>query len=280
MAKRFINFNGEIYQEDEKLLTIANRGYRYGDGIFETMRMSRGKLNFADLHADRLQSGMKTLKIEGYSQLDAYFLKDKTEELCKRNKILQNARFRLTIYRNAGGLYTPDQNKNGYSLEVSPLDSPYYDINTKGLILDVYEDIPKAVNRLSNLKTCNALTYVMAGLYKKHHKLDEAFILNQHGFLCEAISANVFIVYEGNLYTPALSEGCVGGVMRQVVMQLAQKNDLKVVEAQINPEILNMAEEVFLTNATKGIQWVMGFNRKRYFNEVSRFLVEKLNQEV
>ena len=280
MAKRFINFNGEIYQEDEKLLAIDNRGYRYGDGIFETMRMAKGKLNFADLHADRLQSGMKTLKIEGYSQLDAYFLKDKTEELCKRNKITQNARFRLNIYRNAGGLYTPDQNKNGYSLEVSPLDSPYYDINAKGLILDVYEDIPKAVNRLSNLKTCNALTYVMAGLYKKHHKLDEAFILNQHGFLCEAISANVFIVYEGNLYTPALSEGCVGGVMRQVVMQLAQKNDLKVVEAQINPEILNMAEEVFLTNATKGIQWVMGFNRKRYFNEVSRFLVEKLNQEI
>lgn len=280
MAKRFINFNGEIYQEDEKLLTIANRGYRYGDGIFETMRMSKGKLNFADFHADRLQSGMKTLKIEGYSQLDAYFLKDKTEELCKRNKISQNARFRLTIYRNAGGLYTPDQNKSAYSLEISPLDSPYYDINAKGLILDVYEDIPKAVNRLSNLKTCNALTYVMAGLYKKHHKLDEAFILNQHGFLCEAISANVFIVYEGNLYTPALSEGCVGGVMRQVVMQLAQKNDLKVVEAQINPEILNMAEEVFLTNATKGIQWVMGFNRKRYFNEVSRFLVEKLNQEI
>ncbi|KHJ38859.1 aminodeoxychorismate lyase [Pedobacter glucosidilyticus] len=280
MAKRFINFNGEIYQEDEKLLAIDNRGYRYGDGIFETMRMAKGKLNFADLHADRLQSGMKTLKIEGYSQLDAYFLKDKTEELCKRNKITQNARFRLNIYRNAGGLYTPDQNKSGYSLEVSPLDSPYYDINAKGLILDVYEDIPKAVNRLSNLKTCNALTYVMAGLYKKHHKLDEAFILNQHGFLCEAISANVFIVYEGNLYTPALSEGCVGGVMRQVVMQLAQKNDLKVVEAQINPEILNMAEEVFLTNATKGIQWVMGFNRKRYFNEVSRFLVEKLNQEI
>ncbi|WP_304064709.1 aminotransferase class IV [Pedobacter glucosidilyticus] len=280
MAKRFINFNGEIYQEEEKLLTIANRGYRYGDGIFETMRMSKGKLNFADLHADRLQSGMKTLKIEGYSQLDAYFLKDKTEELCKRNKIAQNAKFRLTIYRNAGGLYTPDQNKSAYSLEISPLDSPYYDMNTKGLILDVYEDIPKAVNKLANLKTCNALTYVMAGLYKKHHKLDEAFILNQHGFLCEAISANVFIVYEGNIYTPALSEGCVGGVMRQVVMKLAQKNNLRVVEAQINPEILNMAEEVFLTNATKGIQWVMGFNRKRYFNEVSRFLVEKLNQQI
>lgn len=278
MATRFINFNGEIYSEEDKLLTIANRGYRYGDGLFETMRMTKGKLKFADLHADRLQKGMKILKLEGYSQLDTYFLKDKAEELAKRNK-LQNARFKFTVYRNSEGLYTPDQNKHGYSLEVAALDSPYYQINAKGLIMDIYTEIHKPVNKLSNLKTCNSLPYVMAGIYKKQHKLDEAFILNQNGFLCESISANVFLVYQGQLYTPALSEGCVGGIMRQVVMQIAKSNDLAVVEAQINPEILNEAEEVFITNAVKGIQWVMGFNRKRYFNEVSRFLVEKLNLE-
>lgn len=278
MATRFINFNGEIYSEEDKLLTIANRGYSYGDGLFETMRMTKGKLKFADLHADRLQKGMKILKLEGYSQLDTYFLKDKAEELAKRNK-LQNGRFKFTVYRNSSGLYTPDQNKHGYSLELTALDSPYYQINAKGLIMDIYTEIHKPVNKLSNLKTCNSLPYIMAGIYKKQHKLDEAFILNQSGFLCESISSNVFLVYQGQLYTPALSEGCVGGVMRQVVMQIAKKNDLAVVEAQINPEVLNEAEEVFITNAIKGIQWVMGFNRKRYFNEVSRFLVEKLNLE-
>jgi branched-subunit amino acid aminotransferase/4-amino-4-deoxychorismate lyase len=277
MVKRFINFNGEIHNEDDKILTIANRGFRYGDGIFETMRMIDGKLKFADLHADRLQNGMKAVKLEGYSQLDSYFLKEKTEELCKRNKIQQNARFRLTVFRDSMGLYTPEQNKNAYSLEVSALHSSLYELNPKGLIMNVYEDIPKPVNRLSNLKSCNSLLYVMAGLYKKQQRLDEAFILNQHGFLCETISSNVFIVYKGQLVTPALSEGCVGGIMREVVMKIAKENDLHMVEAQINPEILNEAEEVFLTNAVKGVQWVMGFNRKRYFNEVSRFLVEKLN---
>lgn len=279
MAKHFINFNGEIYSEEDKLLSIANRGYRYGDGLFESMRMSKGKLKFANLHADRLQKGMKALKLEGYSQMDTYFLKDKAEELCKRNKINQNARLRLTVYRNADGLYTPESNKIGYSLEASALDSPYYDINNKGLIMDIYDDILKPINRLSNIKTCNALPYVMAGLYKKKHKLDEAFILNQQGFLCETISSNVFLVYKGQLYTPALSEGCVAGVMRQVVMDISKKNKLPLIEAQINPEILNEAEEVFITNAIKGIQWVMGFNRKRYFNEISRLLVEKLNLE-
>lgn len=279
MAKHFINFNGEIYSEEDKLLSIANRGYRYGDGLFESMRMSKGKLKHANLHADRLQKGMKALKLEGYSQMDAYFLKDKAEELCKRNKISQNARLRLTVYRNSGGLYTPESNKIGYSLEANALDSPYYDINSKGLIMDIYDDILKPINKLSNIKTCSALPFVMAGLYKKQHKLDEAFILNQQGFLCETISSNVFLVYKGTLYTPALSEGCVAGVMRQVVMDISKKNKLPLIEAQINPEILNEADEVFITNAVKGIQWVMGFNRKRYFNEISRLLMEKLNEE-
>ncbi|MBD3749637.1 MAG: aminotransferase class IV [Sphingobacteriales bacterium] len=280
MAKQFINFNGEILQEEDKIFTAANRGFRYGDGIFESMRMSKGKLNFADLHADRLQKGMKTLKLEGYSQMDAYFLKDKAEEICKRNKIVQNARLRLTVFRDASGFYTPDKNKHGYTLEAVPLDAPYYQLNPKGLIMDIYPEIQKPINKLSNLKTCNSLPYVMAGIFKEQMHLDEAFILNQNGFLCETISANVFLVYKGQIYTPALSEGCIGGVMRQVVMQLTKKYDLSMIEAQINPEILDEVEEVFITNASKGIQWVMGFNRKRYFNEVSRFLVEKLNQEI
>ncbi len=280
MAKKFINYNGEILDEEDKIFTIANRGFKYGDGLFESMRMTKGKLNFADLHADRLQKGMKTLKLEGYSQMDAYFLKDKAEEICKRNKIAHNARLRLSVFRNAEGFYAPTQNKHAYTLEVTPLDSPIYEINGKGLIMDIYNEIPKPVNKLSNLKTCNSLTYVMAGIYKEQMRLDEAFILNQNGFLCETISANVFLVYKGQIYTPALSEGCIGGVMRQVVMQLAAKFNLPMIEAQINPEILEEVEEVFITNAAKGIQWVMGFNRKRYFNEVSRFLVDKLNKEI
>lgn len=278
MQKNFINFNGEILEEDDKIFTIANRGFKYGDGLFETMRVANGKLNFADLHADRLQLGMKTLKLEGYSNFDTYFLKEKVDELCKRNKVAKNARVRVNVFRDAGGLYTPTQNKSAYTLEFLQLDSPNYEINGKGLIMDIYEDIRKPVNKLSNLKTCNALPYVMAGIYKQQMRLDEVFILNQDGFLCETISANVFLVYKGQIYTPALSEGCIAGVMRNVVMGLAKDADLNMIEAQINPEILDEVEEVFITNAAKGIQWVMGFNRKRYFNEVSRLLINKLNK--
>lgn len=277
MQHEYILHNDEFVITNHPILTAANRGFKYGDGLFETMRMSNGKLKFAELHADRLRAGMKALKIDGSTLLDEYFLKQKTAELCKKNKLKDNVRFRLSVYRAGDGLYTPNSNKSGYVLEASALEEDNYELNKKGLIIDVFDELTKQVNSLSNYKTSNSLLYVMAGLYKKQHRLDDAFILNQNGFLCESISSNIFVVYDKKIYTPALSEGCVAGVMRNVVMSMARAHDIAVIEAQINPEILKAAEEVFITNAISGIRWVMGYGRKRYFNEVTKLLSAKLN---
>ncbi|MEJ2879769.1 aminotransferase class IV [Pedobacter sp. GR22-6] len=275
--QEYILHNDEFIAADQAILTANNRGFRYGDGLFESMRMSNGKLRFAEQHADRLRAGMKALKMEGGSLLDEYFLKQKTAELCKKNRLKENARFRLSVYRAGEGLYTPNNNKTGYVLEATALPDSNYELNKKGLIVDVYDELTKSVDQLSNYKTCNSLVYVMAGLYRKQYNLDEAFILNHKGFLCESISSNVFVVYNKQIYTPALSEGCIAGVMRGVVMNIARSNDIPVIEAQINPEVLKEAEEVFITNAVGGIRWVMGYGRKRYFNEVTKLLSGKLN---
>jgi branched-chain amino acid aminotransferase len=277
MTPVYINYNGEILPQDSQLLTVANRAFKYGDGLFESMRLMKGKLKFADLHAERLQKGMKALKIDGYSQTDSWFLKEKVEELARRNKV-KHGRLRLTVFRDSEGFYTPTQNKMGYCLELTPFDEPRYFLNERGLIMDVYTELLKPLNWLSNIKTCNSLTYVMAGIYKQQHRLDETFLLNQNGYLCEAGAANLFVWYQNHLYTPALSEGCVDGIMRQVVIKLAKDNNIPFTEAQINAEVLNQADEVFLTNATKGIQWVMGYGVKRYFNRVSKGLIDELNK--
>lgn len=277
MALLYINFNGEILPADSKLLSVSNRSFKYGDGLFESMRMLKGELKFADQHADRLQRGMKALKMDGYSQMDAYFLKEKAEQLAVRNKS-KHGRLRLTVYRDAGGFYAPTQNKVGYCMEFVPADEPRYFLNEKGLIIDVFTDLAKPLNFLSNIKTCNSLTYVMAGLFKTQNNLDEVFLLNQNGFLCEASSANVFVSYQNQLYTPALSEGCVEGVMRQVVIDIAKNNNIPITEAQINPEILYEADEVFVTNASKGIQCVMGYGIRRYFSKMSKTLMDELNK--
>jgi branched-subunit amino acid aminotransferase/4-amino-4-deoxychorismate lyase len=277
MSVTYLNFNGSILPSDHPIFEAHNRGFRYGDGLFESMRFLKGKLKFPEMHIDRIQKGMKLLKFDNYSLIDTWFIREKTEELIRRNKVGADARIRLTIFRDSGGFYTPDSNKFAYLLELHKLDDSQYVLNKKGLIIDVYDEVPKPVNILSNSKTSNALIYVLAGIYKNQNALDEVLILNQNGFLCESVSSNVFVVYDRKLYTPALNEGCIAGVMRQVVMRLAKENNIELVEAQINPDILNEADEVFLTNAAKGIQWVMGYNHKRYFNEVSRFLNDKLN---
>ena len=277
MSVEYINFNGSILPADQLIFKANNRGFRYGDGLFESMRYMKGKLKFPEMHIDRIQKGMKLLRFDNCSLIDTWFLREKVEELVRRNRAGADARVRLTVFRDSQGLYSPVSNKFGYVLEIQKLDESQYVLNKKGLIIDVYDEIPKPVNALSNLKTCNAMIYVLAGIYKNQNALDEVLILNHHGFLCESMSSNVFVVYDRKLYTPALNEGCIAGVMRQVVMRLAKENNIELIEAQINPDILNEADEVFLTNAAKGIQWVVGYNNKRYFNEVSRFLSEKLN---
>ncbi len=274
----YILFNDEFFSAEQAVIKASNRAFKFGDGLFESMRMCTGKLQFAEQHADRLRAGMKALKMEGHALMDEYFLRQKTAELQKKNKLNGNVRFRLSIYREGEGLYTPQQNKIGYLLESVALEQPQYELNQKGLIIDVYDDLTKQINKLSNYKTNNALLYVMAGLFQKQHRLDEAMILNQNGFLCESTSSNVFVVYQKQIYTPALSEGCVAGVMRNVVLQLAKTHNLPLIEAQINPNILNEADEVFLTNAASGVRWVMGYGKKRYFNEVSKHLSAKLNE--
>lgn len=277
MMPLFLNLNGQLLAADSALIPVSNRAFRYGDGLFESMKLVNGQLKFAELHADRLQNGMKALKLEGYSLLDTWFLKEKAEELAVWNKA-KHGRLRLTIYRDAGGLYTPEDNRSGWCLELVPDEVSGYRLNQKGLIMDVYTELTKPVNFLSNYKTCNSLPYVMAGLYKTQHKLDDVFLLNQQGFLCEAVSSNVFVWYKDHLYTPALSEGCVAGIMRKVIIDLCISLEIPVTEAQINPDILHEADEVFITNATKGIQWVIGYGIKRYFNGLSKTLIDELNK--
>ncbi len=276
----FINFNGDILPASQPVLTVGNRSFKYGDGLFESMRMIKGKLKFADLHAERLQKGMKAFGLEGHSLIDEIFLKEKVTGLAIRNAAGENSRIRLTVFRDADGLYSPTGNRFGYAIEMTKNDESSYHSNTKGLIVDVFDDITKPINYLSNYKTCNSLIFVMAGIYRKQNSLDEVFILNQNGFLCESMSSNVFVMFDKKLYTPALNEGCIAGVMRSVVMKIAAANEIPVIEAQINPDILNEAEEVFLTNASRGIQWVMGFNGKRYFNKLSRSLLHHLNSDL
>ncbi|TCV08258.1 branched-chain amino acid aminotransferase [Sphingobacterium alimentarium] len=276
MPIQYINFNGEIVPEDAKLLTADNRGFRYGDGLFETMLYQGGEIRFLHLHIERLQRSMQTIQLEQSTMFDEYFVKKITDELIRKNNMVgQRVRVRLTVFRDGGGLYTPAANKPAFILQVQKMDIQLRDKKV-GLIVDLYTELKKPYSDLSAIKSNNSLIYVLAGNYKKKFDYDDVFILNQEGFLCEALTSNLFIYYDKVLYTPALNQGCIDGVMRRVVMDMAEEEGIPVVEAQISPEIMKTADELFCTNAVQGIQWVMGYKQKRYFNKLSRILQEKL----
>ncbi len=277
MPVHYIDFNNKIIPEKETILTAENRAFRYGDGLFETMRWMDGDIRFLEHHVARLHEGMRMLQLEHPTNFDEQFIRSHAAALVRKNNLEgQHVRVRLQVYREGGGLYSPQQNIAGYAMSVSKLDPDDVKHRKLGLIVDVYSEYRKPINELSKLKSANALIYVMAGLYRKKKGLDDVLILNQAGFLCESLSSNVFVWYDKKLYTPAISEGCIEGVMRKVVIELALENGLEVIEAQISPDIMNEADEIFHTNAIHGVQWVMGYKQKRYFNRISRMLQEKL----
>lgn len=277
MPVHVVDFNGDIIPEQETVLTVDNRGFRYGDGLFETMRWMNEDIRFLSHHVERLQKGMEMLQLENAAAFDEPFIRSRAAALIRRNGLdNEHVRVRLHVYRKGGGLYSPQQNKAGYVMSVSKLDPDEVKHRKIGLIVDVYTEFRKPYSELSKLKSANALIYVMAGLYRTKQGLDDVLILNQDGFLCESLTSNVFVWYGKKLYTPAISEGCIDGVMRKMVIEVALDNGLEVIEAQISPDILSAADEIFHTNAIHGVQWVMGYKQKRYFNRIARMLQEKL----
>ena len=278
MSVHYIDFNNKLIPEKEAILTAENRAFKYGDGLFETMRWMDGDIRFLQHHITRLHEGMRMLQLEHTAAVNEQFIRSRVEALIRKNNLEgQHVRVRLQVYRDGGGLYSPNQNTVAYVISVSKLDADDMKHRKVGLIVDIYTEYRKSASELSKLKSANALVYVMAGLYRKKKGLDDVLLLNQDGFLCESLSSNVFVWYDKKLYTPAISEGCIDGVMRKVVIEMALDSGMEVIEAQISPGIINEADEIFHTNAIHGVQWVMGYKQKRYFNRISRMLQEKLS---
>jgi branched-chain amino acid aminotransferase len=138
------------------------------------------------------------------------------------------------------------------------------------LIIDIFPDARKSIDVFSNLKSANYLPYVMAAIWAKENKLNDALILNQHDRICDSTIANVFWVKDNNIFTPPLSEGCIAGVMRKKILELATWNsDHSVEETILTQEILLQADEIFLTNAITGLKWVKECRSKVYKNTIS-----------
>lgn len=273
-------FNGEERNSGEPLFTSHNRSFRYGDGLFESMRLVNGKLSFAQSHLSRLMLGVQLLQLRLPDNFISVSLENWCKKLAERNNITGGARVRLTVFRNDGGYYHPLVNDASWILEMWAFDHNEYVLNDKGFSVELFQDIRKPINKLSTLKTANAQLFVLAGLYAKKMNVDDAILINQNGNVIEATGSSLFAVKNGVLYTSPLSEGCVAGVMRGVIMEIAKENRIAVYEVPLPLSIMLNSDEIFLTNAVKGIQWVSSYKTKRYFNNTAKKFQELLNKRI
>jgi branched-chain amino acid aminotransferase len=271
----WIDLNGTLHPADAPVLRLDNRAFHFGDGLFESIRVVGGRPCFLDAHWARLSTGADLLRITLPMGMDRERFGAALAAVIKKSG-LQSARLRFTLYRGGGGYYRPQQDQGCYAIEPFALQDTTYALNATGLQVDIWPEMRKPVNELSRHKTLNCQYYIMAALWSRARGLDDCLLQNDRGNIIESSAGNLFIVSNGVLYTPSLTDGCLGGVMRAQVINLAIANGIKVYECSLNPQNLLAADELFFTNAIQGIRWVGGYRTKRYAHKMAGVLTELL----
>ena len=275
-----INFNGILQDSDTNLLD-QNRGFLYGDGVFETLKIVGGKILFFEDHYFRLMAAMRIVRMEIPMNFTLEYLEEQVLSLVEKNKIEQSARARITVYRNNGGLYLPTNNTVSFLIQTSAIENPVYSISEKEYEVDLYKDfyIPKQL--LSTLKTTNKMIHVTGSIYAKENDLNNCILLNDSKNVVEALQGNLFMRVGNTLITPPISEGCLNGIMRKQILSFAKKEtNLEVVEQVISPFDIQKADELFVTNVIRGIQPITKYRKKEFEQDTAKVLNTILKQHL
>jgi branched-chain amino acid aminotransferase len=264
----FVNINGKTIEADKALIKKDDHSYRYGHGLFETMKIVSETILLSDLHFERLFKSLAILKLNAPKFFSPQTLTQQILEICKKNNCERLARVRLSISGGNGGLYDYSE-KIQYLIECWPLPESINLLNENGLVIDVFPYAKKSNDTFSSLKSASHLPYVMAAKFVKENRLNDALLLNIHNRICDSTIANVFWIKEDRIFTPPISEGCIDGVMRRHLFETLKNSNYQPSGKSCEIHDLENADEVFLTNAIQGIRWVKEFRNKIYNNSVS-----------
>lgn len=274
MSQPYYCFNGQ-FVEKEHLNLGLNRAFKFGDGLFETIRLINGQAqNFSD-HIERLTDGMGFLKLH-FNNDFCKSLQQDSEQLILKNKLFKGGVLRIYIYRSGLGKYTPLSNNAEYLIETEELSENNYSLNDVGLRVDLAESVSISPSPFSKLKSINALPYVMASIEKEERLFDDLVLLNGNQEIVEATSSNIFLIKKNELLTPLISSGCLSGVMRKRILKKATSVGLSPKESVLTVSDIQEADEFFLTNSISGIRWVGAFRKKRYFHNWAKKLIAQL----
>jgi branched-chain amino acid aminotransferase len=272
-----INFNGVLVSQDQQL-SVNNRAFLYGDSVFETLKVVNNSILFLEDHYFRLMAAMRIVRMEIPMNFTLEYFEEQILSLAKINKCESSARVRFSVFRNEGGFYLPMVNTISYIIQSVALPNQYYCLDQNPYEVELYKDFYVSKQLLSSLKTNNKMVHITGSIFAKENGYDNCLILNETKNVVEALQGNIFMVLEGRLITPPISEGCLNGIMRKQILAIAKKNnEYEVVEGVISPFDLQKAEELFITNVVKGIQPISKYRKKEYQNTVATSLIQPLN---
>jgi branched-chain amino acid aminotransferase len=268
-----INFNGELLFEENVKLSPENRGFKYGDAIFETIKVSNNRVIFWEDHYFRLMSSMRMLRMKIPMEFTLEFLEQEILKTVAAQDTAISFRVRLNVYRKDGGLYTPKTNKIDYFIDAKAVTYATKEIYT----VDIFKDFYNYSGLLSTIKTNNRMVNTLASIYAKENELDNCVLINENKGVVEVTNANIFILKGNVVKTPAYTEGCIKGIIRTKVIEIITKNeDFTIEETTISPFEIQKADEVFITNAIMGIQAVTNYKKKTFTTSFSNKISKSL----
>lgn len=273
-----INCNGTFLPSDI-CLSASNRGFLYGDGVFETLKVVNNKILFLEDHYFRLMASMRIVRMQIPANFTLEYLEEQILNTATTNNCSTSARIRFTVYRNDGGFYTPKTRTVSYIIQASPLDATKYSFADASYEVDLYKDffIPKQL--LSTIKTTNKMINITGSIFAQENDLQNCLLLNNEKNVVEALNGNLFLLLGNKLLTPPIEDGCLNGIVRKQLLAVAKKIErLEVVEASISPFDLQKADELFITNIIVGIQPITQYRKKTYTTELATELLQKLNE--
>ncbi len=272
-----INYNGEILSSETNL-SNSNRGFLYGDGIFETLKIINNKILFLEDHYFRLMASMRIVRMQIPNDFTLEYIEKQILSTAIANNCNNSARVRLTVFRNEGGYYLPERRAVSYLIQVSPLNITEYSFIDSYYEVDLYKDFFISKQLLSTIKTTNKMINIMGSIFANENDLHNCLLLNNEKNVVEALNGNLFMLFGNRLITPSIEEGCLNGVMRKQILALAKQiENIEVIEGVISPFDLQKADELFITNVIVGIQPITKYRKKEYKTDLSRLLLNRLN---
>lgn len=274
-----VNYNGSIKQSSE-VVVETNRGFLYGDAVFETLRVTQSIL-FLEEHYLRLMAAMRICRMDIPMNFTMEYFEEQIMLLVQHLEKSPAYRIRCTVFRDAKGFYTPDTNAASFIISALPLTNETYQTNAKPYEVELYKDFHVTKHLLATLKTTNKMIHTLAGIFAKENDYQNCLLINEDKNIVEAIQGNVFMKIGAKVCTPPISDGCINGVLRkQVIKLLKADTTIEFEERSISPFELQKADELFLSNVIMGIQPITKYRKKEYENTFAVALTHQLNESI